>query len=141
MTRTLLAIAILFSHGCKGVECGEGTLEKNGTCVASDETVGTAKCGAFTKLVGDTCVPQFPPTVCDDTSTDPNVDMSTGVTTCIGNGATSCAMPIACPTPSAGKQTICGQIYDLETGMPFAAPGATSANCATLTATSPCSLQ
>ena len=46
MTRTLaIAAAVLASHGCKGVECGEGTLEKNGTCVGADDTVGNAKCG------------------------------------------------------------------------------------------------
>src|SRR5438132_13788996 len=130
MTRTLaIAAAVLASHGCKGVECGEGTLEKNGTCVGADDTVGNAKCGTFTHLDGDKCVPDLSPTTCDTSTTAPNVDPSTGVTTCVGTGATSCASALACPPPSAGKQTICGQIYDLENGMPFSEPGATGKQC------------
>lgn len=141
MFKTLaIAAAVLVSHGCKGVDCGDGTLERNGTCVPADESVGTAKCGKFTKLVGDQCVPEFPPTVCDDGTTDPSVDTSTGVTTCLGNGAVSCASPLACPAPTAGKQTICGQLYDMETGQPFQAAGATGAKCGAATATGPCGL-
>jgi hypothetical protein len=102
--------------------------------------VGTAKCGPFTELHGDTCVPMFPPTTCDPDSTQPDTDPGTGVTTCIGTGAAGCSTKIACPAPSGGKQTICGQLYDFETGQPFAAPGATGAKCAAGGTTGPCSL-
>jgi hypothetical protein len=33
-----------------------------------------------------------------------------GVTTCIGTGGGGCAARLACPAPSDGKQTICGQL-------------------------------
>lgn len=36
---------------------------------------------------------------------------------------TSCAVPLPCPLPPAGKLTICGAIDDLETDAPIAAPG------------------
>lgn len=130
-----------FASGCKGVNCGDGTTERDGICVPSNETVTTGKCGPFTVLQGDTCVPMFPPTVCDPGTTQPDTDQGTGVTTCIGTGMTSCSAKVPCPTPTDGKQIICGQIYDFETGLPFAAGGATGAQCpATPTASGPCSL-
>ena len=130
-----------FAWGCKGVDCGDGTTERDGICVPANETVATGKCGPFTVLQGDTCVPMFPPTVCDPGTTQPDIDKGTGVTTCIGTGMTSCSAKVACPVPTDGKQILCGQIYDFETGLPFAAPGATGAQCPTApTASGPCSL-
>ncbi len=35
----------------------------------------------------------------------------------------SCAVPLPCPLPTAGKLTICGAIHDLETDAPLASPG------------------
>lgn len=136
-----LALLTALVAGCKSVDCGDGTTEKDGTCVPASQSVATAKCGPFTELHGDTCVPMFPPTVCDNGSTDPDLDVSTGVVTCIGNGGGSCASRLACPTPTDGKQTACGQLYDFETGAPFQAPGATGAPCVKgQTTTGPCSL-
>lgn len=131
-----------FASGCKGVDCGDGTTERNGICVPSNETVSTGKCGPFTVLQGDTCVPMFPPTVCDEGTTQPDTDKGTGVTTCIGTGTTSCAAKVACPTPPTTdpRQIICGQIFDLETGLPFADAGATGMQCKAVTASGPCSL-
>ncbi|HEU0032744.1 MAG TPA: hypothetical protein VFQ53_19065 [Kofleriaceae bacterium] len=130
-----LSLVGLVQTGCKSVECGDGTIERDGTCVASDETVDPATCGPFTELVAGKCVPTFPPTVCDTASTQGEID-ELGVTTCIGTSA-----GFACPQPAAGKQTICGQIYDIETGQPFQDVGATCMPCpATPTATGPCSL-
>jgi hypothetical protein len=57
-----------------------------------------------------------------------------------GNQALQCTAPLACPAPSSGtKQTICGQLFDLENGARF---GDTSVGTAcTPNATSgPCSL-
>lgn len=136
----LLASLAAAAAGCKSVDCGDGTTERNGTCVPASETVGSAKCGPFTELQGDTCVPMFPPTVCDPDTTAPDTDTTTGVTTCIGTGVVGCAARLACPTPIDGKQTICGQLYDFETGQPFAQAGATGARCTTATASGPCSL-
>ncbi|MBS1123842.1 MAG: hypothetical protein H6Q90_6070 [Deltaproteobacteria bacterium] len=138
MTRILaISMAVLLSllaTSCKTIDCGDGTIERNGTCVPADETVSAAKCGPFTELVGDQCVPQFPPTVCDPGTTQPELDAA-GVITCIGTGA-----GFACPQPAAGKQTICGQIYDLATNLPFSAPGATCVPCAATAVDGPCSL-
>jgi hypothetical protein len=136
----LLALFTLFAAGCESVVCGEGTTERDGACVASSETVDPAKCGPFTVLQGDRCVPMLPPTVCDPGSTEPDVD-EMGVTTCIGTGAGGCSARLACPMPSpGGHQTICGQIYNFETGQPFADAGATGAQCTAATASGPCSL-
>lgn len=136
---SLTALAAL-AAGCKGIDCGDGTTERNGICVPSNETVSAGKCGAFTTLQGDTCVPMFPPTVCDPGTTAPDTDKGTGVTTCIGTGTTSCSAKVACPAPTDTRQILCGQIYDLETGLPFAAAGATGAQCAAPATSGPCSL-
>jgi len=141
-TRWILLSAVLAtgSTSCKDLECGVGTIERDGSCQPSDETVGNAMCGPFTMLQGDKCVPMFPPTECDPSTTAPDVDPETGVTTCIGTGGGGCSGPLACPTPSAGKQTICGQLYDFENNMTFGQSGATGAKCSAATADGPCSL-
>lgn len=138
----LLALLAALTPSCKTVDCGPGTTERNGNCVAATETVSAAKCGPFTVLQGDTCVvnPMFPPTVCDPATTAEDVDRSTGVTTCIGTGVSGCSARIACPAGTGGKQTICGQIYDFETSLPFAQAGATGAQCSTGATTGPCAL-
>ena len=136
----LLALLVAVIPGCKSVDCGDGTTERSGLCVASSETVSAAKCGALTELHGDTCVPKFPPTTCDPSTTAEELDQSTGVTTCVGTGAGGCSARLACPAGTGGKQTICGQIYDFETGAAFAAPSATGAQCGTGVAFGPCAL-
>ena len=140
MRLVLLALLMALAAGCKTVDCGDGTTERNGICVPASETVGTAKCGPFTELHGDMCIPMFPPTTCDPSTTAADTDIGTGVTTCIGTGAGGCAAKLPCPTPTDGKQTICGQIYDFETGQAFAQAGATGAQCTPGAATGPCSL-
>jgi hypothetical protein len=137
----LLALVMMpaaLAASCKSVDCGDGTTEKDGSCVAASQTVGNAICGPFTVLQGTQCVPMFPPTMCDPSTTAEDKD-DMGVTTCIGTGAGGCSVKLACPAPTDGTQTICGQIYDFETGEPFAAANATGAAC-TPSATGPCSL-
>jgi hypothetical protein len=140
---SVLSLAMLHaSAGCKEVECGTGTIERAGACVPADETVSNAKCGPFTKLVGDVCVPTHGPTVCQAGTTLPEVG-SDGVTTCVGTGTGTggCGTPVACPNPTAGdKQTICGQLFDFETNAPFVASGATGAQCTPGATTGPCAL-
>ena len=137
----LLALALAFDAGCKSTDCGEGTTERNGTCVPADEAFGAATCGSGTVLHGDLCEPTLKPTVCDPATTTPELGPD-GVITCVGTGAaTGCAARIACPAPTDGtKQTICGQIYDFETGQPFQNPDATGAACAAGATTGPCAL-
>lgn len=136
----LLALLAALTPSCKGIDCGDGTTERNGSCVASGQTVSAARCGPFTMLQGDLCVPMFPPTVCDPGTTAEDTDKGTGVTTCIGTGAAGCSAKLGCPTPTDGTQTICGQIFDFETGQPFAQAGATGAQCSAASTSGPCSL-
>jgi len=136
----LAPAALLASEGCKAVDCGEGTIESGGTCVPADEIVGAAKCGKFTKLVGDTCTPEKDPTVCGP-GTVREVDTATGVGTCKPDGGGGgCGASITCPPPALGKQTICGQLYDIATHESFEATGATGARCAAGATSGPCAL-
>ncbi len=135
----LLVLPAALAASCKSVDCGDGTTERDGRCVPSNETVGTALCGPFTELRGNQCAPTFPPTLCDPATTAPDVD-ELGVTTCVGTGAGGCAAKLACPAPTDGTQTICGQLYDFENNQPVAQPGATGAQCAQGATTLPCSL-
>jgi hypothetical protein len=138
----LLALLAAVTPSCKAVDCGTGTTERNGLCVAPSESVSAAKCGPFTVLHGDICVvdPKFPVTVCDPGTTAEELDPGTGVTTCVGTGGGGCSTRLACPVGTGGKQTICGQIYDFETGMPYAAPSASGAQCGTGATLGPCAL-
>lgn len=138
----LLALLAALAPGCKTVDCGDGTTERNGLCVPPTQTVGAAKCGPFTVLHGDLCVvdPKFPVTICDPGTTAEELDPGTGVTTCVGTGAGGCSARLACPVGTGGKQTICGQIFDFETGQPFAASSATGAQCGTGATAGPCAL-
>ncbi len=144
-TAALAAAAAVSSLSCTSVECGEGTVEKDGACVAG---VGTDNggCGPGTKLgAAGTCVPS-PVVVCDDDTTQPQVDPDTGVVTCIGSGATRtmCETELPCPAPQAMKLTVCGRLYDTQTDQLVApAVGFTGQPCsATMPATSgPCALE
>ena len=133
--RALLLALLVATPSCKSVDCGPGTFERDGQCVPGDNVVDPATCGPFTELVAGQCVPMFPPTVCDPASTTLELDTSTGVTTCIGTGT-----GFACEQPATGKQTICGQLHDLQTGMLFTDGNAQCTPCATSTATGVCSL-
>ncbi|HET9622232.1 MAG TPA: hypothetical protein VFP84_12755 [Kofleriaceae bacterium] len=138
---TLIATAGLAVTSCKSVDCGEGTTERDGACVAANEAVSNAMCGPGTMLDGTQCVPVLPPAVCDDQTTQGVLDPATGVTTCFGTGAaTSCSTPLPCAKPSDGTQAICGQIYDFETGAPYAVANPTGARCAAPAASGPCAL-
>jgi hypothetical protein len=81
---------------------------------------------------------------CDpDTTTavpDPN---DPSKTICVGTGGknTPCTSTLRCPAPASGKQTICGQLYDIQTNAKFADAGADGTPCgSTPTATGPCAL-
>jgi hypothetical protein len=136
----LLALLAAVIPGCKAVDCGDGTTERNGLCVAPSETVSAAKCGPDTMLNGEFCVSMFRHRECDPTTTAEEYDPKTGVTTCVGTGGGGCSARLACPAGTGGKQTICGQLYDFETGQPFAAPSATGAQCGTGVTSGPCAL-
>ncbi len=136
----LLTFVMVLDTSCRGVDCGEGTTERDGLCVPANQTITPAQCGPFTELRGDSCAPMLPPTVCDPETTTPEVD-DMGVITCIGTGGGGgCAAPIACPAPTNGTQTICGQLFDFETGAAFAAPGAAGTPCTAGATSGPCAV-
>lgn len=142
-TILLSILASLTASGCQQLECAEGTIERDGRCEASSGPIGSAMCGPFTSLIGDRCVPDFPPTVCDDPASA-ELDPETGVTTCKGGGIPPCGTPLGCSKPTgASKQTFCGTLYDFETnvrlGDPVGTPGA-QCDPAAPTATGPCAL-
>ena len=134
MKVVLVLLSALLVSCQPAVECGPGTLERNGICVPADDVVNEATCGEFTRLEGGQCVPELRPTVCDPASTEAETGPD-GIVTCIGTGS-----GFACPDPEAGKQTICGQLFDLETGQPFSDPGAQCARCTAPSAMGPCSV-
>src|SRR5688572_2407448 len=138
-----LFAAVITTSGCKEIECGDGTILRDGTCEPASLSTAAGMCGPFTELQGDRCAPQFPPTECDPTTTTPSVDPETGVTTCIGTGGGGCSAAFACPTPTmANRMTICGQIFDFETNAKFTATDSGGAPCGTTPAASgPCALQ
>lgn len=145
MQRWILLVAVLASAevGCKSTECAEGTVERDGECQPADLVVGTGDCGPFTELQGDKCVPMFPPTECDPSTTQAETDPETGVTSCIGiAGGGGCGAPLPCPSPTNGKQTLCGRLYNFEDGEIFQADNATGARCtyAPPAAAGPCAI-
>jgi hypothetical protein len=146
MQRWILLVAVLASAevGCKTTECAEGTIERDGACEPANVVVDPGECGPFTELQGDQCVPMFPPTECDLATTSAEVDPATGVTTCVGitGGGGGCGVPLACPAPEAGKQTLCGRMYTFEDGEAFQTADAVGTRCtySPPTADGPCSV-
>lgn len=139
-----LAITIggLASVGCDALDCGPGTIEKNGSCAPADDDPSAAQCGAGTVLGPSGKCEAEEVVVCDPDTTVEQEDPATHVITCVGTGETGCNSPIACPAPSAGRITICGRLYDTQTGAPIEDAGATGAVCpGTPTADGPCSLK
>lgn len=115
LATTLVAGLLLApSVSCAKLECAEGTIEQDGTCVPADEQPGNANCGPGTVLETGMCVPEDP-TECDPDTTMAEYNEETGITTCVGTGGpTSCATNLPCPTAAMGKVTVCGRFYDLE---------------------------
>lgn len=141
MTNRLILSAAIFAAqpACKDIDCGDGTIEKDGVCVPADETVGNAMCGPDTELQGSVCVPKVH---CDPNTTTEMTDPNTGEVTCVGtSGGLGCDQALPCPPPSDNNhQTVCGQIYDLENDAKFAATDAKGNRCTSTTTDGPCAL-
>lgn len=120
------AAASLVNVSCQQVECGQGTVERDGTCVPADEATNPSMCGGmgpFATVLGlDGKCETEEPTICDDDTTEPSFDDQTGVTTCVGTGG-GCMEEIRCPAPEAGRATLCGRIWDSETDQPIPPEG------------------
>jgi hypothetical protein len=117
---SLLGLASV-SLSCDVLECGEGTQERNGECVAADGTIPDVdSCGEGTHYDATllACIPDFAATICDDDTTEPIPDEN-GVIHCMGTGGGGCSLP--CPVPATNPNTICGQLVNAEDNAPIEA--------------------
>jgi hypothetical protein len=119
---TLVAAATsLVNVSCSQVECGQGTVERDGTCFPADTATNPANCGGagpFATVLGlDGKCETAVPTVCDELTTREETDDQTGITTCIGT-AGGCDSEFSC-TVEPNKATLCGHIYDSQTDLPI----------------------
>jgi hypothetical protein len=129
--------------GCSTVECGEGTIERDGDCVGSNQTTVPATCGDGTILVNGTCVAEA---VCDPSSTV-LVPVGDGTFICEGQGGgelPACDAPAQpCPQASGTTISICGQFYDVESDDPLGATEGPATRCdpTNLAPSGPCSFK
>ena len=115
---SLLGLASV-SLSCDVLECGEGTQERNGECVAADGTIPEAdSCGVGTHYDATllACIPDVAATICDEDTTT-GIPDENGVIICVGTGGGGCSLP--CPVPSTNHNTLCGVLYDAETNQPI----------------------
>ena len=140
MQRLAALICTVSLYGCvDGLLCDQGTIEIDGLCRV-DIVVDDPRCGFGTHLADLMCVPDLPPTVCDEGTTEAVVDLN-GVTVCIGTGeGLGCESDITCPSPEGGKVSVCGRILDTETRLPIQKQTG-SARCGSAEADGPCSLR
>jgi hypothetical protein len=138
---TAVGLCGLTQASCNAVDCGDGTIERNGACVPSDDATDDALCGPGTHLEESLCVPDAE-TLCDPATTTEEVDPVTHVVTCVGTGMSGCGQPLVCGAAAGGKINVCGQLIDAETDQPIAASGASGAMCNidTPAASGPCSM-
>lgn len=136
-----LFASLASAAGCTQTECATGTIERDGKCEPADVQTSAGQCGPGTELQGDICVPVVTPTHCDPATTEEQTNPD-GTITCIGTGGSSCDTPIACPTPSGTKMTICGQLYDFENNAKFSdTTGSGNCDPANPATSGPCALQ
>ncbi len=135
------AVAGLVNVSCSTIECGQGTVERDGVCEA-DIATNDATCGPGTVLAPDGvhCEVETP-TECDLETSREEFDQQTGITTCVGTGG-GCNSEIPCAAPDAGKATLCGRVWDTETDQPLAEAVANpTMQCMAPTTDGPCSLR
>jgi hypothetical protein len=141
----LLLAPLAFSQvSCTQLECGTGTIEKDGVCVLPDD----ARPNPPTFCTDGThyddgargCVADYPPTVCQEGTTEPSVGED-GVIVCEGRGGAGCDTP--CPMPAAGKVSMCGYLIDAQTDEKIA-DDQIGTDCSLVTprpTTGPCSIE
>lgn len=141
-TAVALAGVLALQTGCSTVECGTGTIERDGDCVASEQATDDSECGEGTILdpSGEFCIPEV---VCDPATTV-LVEQPDGTFICEGQGVgelPACGEPLPCPQASGSTTSICGQLYDVESDDPLGATSgpATQCNPAAPAASGPCS--
>jgi hypothetical protein len=135
-----LAGLLTLQAGCTTVECGTGTIERDGDCVGANLGTEAALCGEGTILVNGICVAEA---VCDPSSTV-LVPVGDGTFVCEGQGGAelpACGMPLPCPQASGATTSICGEFYDLETNEKTGAQSGAAVRCDpnALASSGPCS--
>jgi hypothetical protein len=142
LAAALGVVSGLGNLSCSKIDCGEGTVERDGVCFPADEQPDVANCGPGTVLGSMGCEVETP-TQCDPVTTSEQFDPETGLTTCVGVSG-GCDLDLPCTAPMAGRTSLCGRLYDTETDLPLApAPGATGTRCnpAAPATDGPCALE
>ena len=129
LTSVVMLVPAASQFACQTIECGEGSIERDGVCVPAEDGTDSVNCGPGT-IVGASglCEPELESTVCDPETTVAILDPETGVTTCYGT-ATGCGTRLACGTADPGRVSVCGQLYDLATDAPIQVDGTLSRRC------------
>lgn len=136
---TGLAMAAGASNvSCSTIDCGEGTVERDGVCFPANTDPDVAECAPGTVLGSMGCEVEEP-TQCDPQTTQEQLDPETGITTCVGTGG-DCTSEIGCPAPDSNKASLCGRLWDVETDTPLTASGTGTQCAAPFPATGPCSI-
>ena len=139
----IISVLPLATSGCKSLECGEGTIERDGICAPGEDIPGASSCGDGTELApSGKCEPILDPAICDPNTTMEVRDPDTGVILCVGTGGGDCSTPLGgCDMAAANTMTVCGRIYDVETDNQLGAASADTSICpATGEANGPCAL-
>ncbi|MBI5480523.1 MAG: hypothetical protein HY906_16820 [Deltaproteobacteria bacterium] len=114
MTRSRIALLVLAGAvmalqgpACSTRECGQGTVEKNGDCVAVD--IGGRECGVGTHLEPSTllCVP-------DQYTCDPDTAYVDDGGVCMGRVTGSLPPPPPCPAIAADEICVNGWLRDFD---------------------------
>ncbi len=107
--------------GCElGSRCGHGTVDRSGVCEVWDPNGPSQWCGTDTHFDGETqtCVPDYPRTTCDPSSTA-TVTGYDGNLVCVSEVG-PCAY--TCPETDPDRVTLCGLLVDFENGSPVGTP-------------------
>jgi len=136
-----LAPLVFSQWSCNALDCGPGTIERNGSCQVADSSQPpeTPFCGNGTHYDGpsQSCISDLPPTVCDP-MTSSEVPQPDGTILCVGTGGGGCEL--GCPAADTGKVTVCGVLYDAETDDEIKDGTGTPCDPGSPTSSGPCSI-
>ena len=95
------SLVAALAAGCKNVDCGDGTIERNGTCVPGERDRRRPRSAVRSPSCTATSACRCSRRRCAiRRRRTPDIDPTTGVITCIGTGGGGCAATFACPTPT-----------------------------------------
>jgi hypothetical protein len=121
--RVAVLLSLLAATGCKQLECGENTIERDGECVAMVDPPGV-DCGpgTFYDPESGVCLSgifEDAGGICGEFTTQITDDAGNKI--CVGTGGgADCSRPLVCPTPvGANTVSLCGRIFDLEDSTPL----------------------